>query len=396
MSVGLDISNELKAYRESLKEWGREAVRPYAREADETHALPGLAATILDSAPVPLDRYDVPTDGLPPVPDGDIVRRNVWYEAVAYCDIWLSEALSRGVGHLVVDAVGTAEQKERWLRPVLEGGRITSLGLSEPDAGSDTSRIATTATREGDVWRINGSKMYCSYGAIADYVVVFASTDRERGRSAILPFIVEKDTPGLTVLRHNEDKLGLRCWTTSQLAFDDLIVPADHQLGWTGEAATSLTANGLDAALASLNHNRPNVSAQSVGLAQAALDLTADLLRDDRASFSPNRWRLVETELEQMNAALHRSRTMNLHAQALADTGVHNRLEASAAKAYGPPTSERVVRRCMQLLGPDGSSNELLLEKWYRDVKILDIFEGTGQIMRLLISRQLMGRRAAS
>lgn len=394
--INLDVSPELAAYGTELRRWEMQAIRPLARQADTEHALPDVTAKVLDTAPVALDRVDRAGDALPVFPDATGVRTAFWYEQVAYGDIWLSEALNRGVGHLVVQAVGTPEQVERWARPIVEQGGKTGLGMSEPGTGSDTSNVGTTAVRDGDNWVINGSKMYTSLGAIAEYIVVFATMDKSQGRSAIRPFVVEKGTPGLAVVKRNEDKLGLRCWTTSQLAFDHCAVPVENQLGWTGDEATSLTAAGVSAGLAAFNHNRPNVSAMSIGLAQAALDLASDLLVEQRAGFAPHRWAFVESELERMDAALARARRLNLRAQWIEDQGLANRFEASIAKGYGPPTAERVIRRCMQLLGPEGTTEDLLLEKWYRDVKILDIFEGTGQIMRVLISRTLMGRQAAA
>jgi acyl-CoA dehydrogenase len=391
-----DLSPELTNFRRALKEWGVEAVRPYARQADDHHALPDNAAAILDTCPVELRRYDRPGSALPSFPDGDGIRDLVFYEAAAYGDAWLSEAMNAGIGHLVVKLMGTPDQVKTWYDPIATGDGRTGFGLSEPGAGSDTSRIATTATRHGDEWVINGSKMYCSLGAIADYIVVFANTDKAAGPSAIRAFVVERNNPGIVVVKANEDKLGLRCWITSQISFDDCVVPSLSLLG--SHDGSVPAGSGQGAALNALNGNRPNVSAISIGFAQAALDTATALLTEQRAGFAPHRWSSVQTQLENMSAALGRARRLNYLAQwnRTYDGGKGYRRAASIAKGYGPPTSERVIRYCMQLLGPEGTSKDLLLEKWYRDVKILDIFEGTGQIMRVLISRDMMGRAAAA
>ncbi len=396
MSVMFDLSPELAHYGHEIREWGLGAVRPLGRQADTDHAVPENATAILETAPVPLGRIGHPGDGLPTMKEGYDLVRSVWYENVLYLDAWLSEALNPGIGHQVVRAIGTPEQVERWYRPIVDEGRRSGFGMSEPGAGSDTAGITTTAVRDGDEWVINGSKMYCSLGAVAEYIVVFATIDKTQGRSGIRAFVVEKGTPGLEVIKRNEDKLGLRCWVTSQMAFDHCSIPLENVLGGMTPDGAVPTEQGLRAGLSELNRNRPNVSAMSIGLGTAALDLASDLLSEQRASFAPPRWSQIDAELEQMRSTLDRARWLNRRALWMASRDLNNRTEASIAKAYGPPNAERIIRRCMQLLGPEGASTELLLEKWYRDVKILDIFEGTGQIMRLLISRDLMGRNAAT
>jgi acyl-CoA dehydrogenase len=313
-----------------------------------------------------------------------------------YSDPWLGDALNPGIGYQVVRSIGTPEQIERWHAPIVAKGARTGFGLSEPGGGSDTARLRTAAVRDGDTWVINGTKMYCSLGAVAEYIVVFANIDKSLGSAGIRAFVVEKGTPGMTVLKANEDKLGLRCWVTSLMAFDDCVIPVGNVLGGVNEDGSAPPAKGLRAGLASLNDNRPNVSAMGIGLARASLEVASDLLFERRTGFTPQRWALVQAELAQMQAANDRARWLNRRALWMVKQQRPNRLEASMAKAYGPPSAERIIRHCMQLLGPDGSSTELLLEKWYRDAKILDIFEGTGQIMRLLISRDLMGTGAAT
>lgn len=389
------LSPELTEYAANLREWGSTVARGYARQADTEHALPPDTDKILDSAPVPLGREEFPGDALPDVPDGPGPRAVIWFESIAYSDMWLMESLNRGVGHFVVKAIGTPEQVERWWDPVIAKGGKTGFGMSEPGAGSDTSRIATTATRDGDTWVIKGSKMFCSLGAVADYIVVFARISKDGGKSAIKAFVVERGHPGLTVVKANENKLGLRCWMTSQLAFDDCVIPVGNMLGWSGDDTDLTTTGGLNAGLSGLNDNRPNVSSQSIGVARASLELTTALLREQRQSFAPHRWSVIEDELVRMAWTLDRARQLNLRAQWMNDRAMNNRAEASIAKGFGPLNADRVIRRCMQLLGPEGTTTDLLLEKWYRDIKILDIFEGTGQVMRLLISRHLMGRDAA-
>jgi acyl-CoA dehydrogenase len=386
------LSKPLDDYCRELREWAATECRPHAREADRNHALPANWREILDTAPVPLGRYDRPdADPFPEFSDGHWVSRLAFYEAAAYGDVWVPQAIANGIGHLVVQTMGTAEQIERWYTPVIERAWTTGFGLTEPHFGSDTSQVATTAVRDGDHWLLNGTKIFTSYGATADYTVVFATVDKALGSRAIRAFVVERNTPGMEVPRVNEQKMGIRAWVTSTLTFDNCRIPVENALGWTGSDFGS-DLKGQAGALATLALNRPNIAGMAIGIAQAALDVATDLLVAQKPSFSTNRWARVHDDLTCMNDALDRGRRVARRAQQLLDAGHPDRSAPAIAKAYAPQTCERVVLRCMQLLGPEGTSEELLLEKWYRDLKIMDIFEGSGQIQRLIVSRDLFAR----
>lgn len=391
MAVGFELSAELRDYGHQLREWSVARIRPHARRADTDHRPPDDWQEIFDTCPVPISKSGLLEQPfLPRFGEGERLRVLVQYEALNYGDTWGQNRFGGGIGHVVVQLLGTPEQAAHWYEPIVaKPDALTGFALSEPGAGSDTSRIATRAVQDGDGWVIDGSKIFCSHGASAEFIVVFAATDDAAGSGV---FVVEKDTPGFTVVRANEDKLGLRSWQTSQLSFSGCRVPLHHRLGWDASGASARA--GRLAGLAVLNNNRPNVSALGVGVAQAAVDLTRDLLWERRRGYRPDRWTVVETELAAMDGALERIRLMCRRAQWMADRGLRNRAEASMAKTIGPATTERVVRRCMELLGPEGASTSLLLEKWYRDLKILDIFEGTGQIQRTIIARELARRVA--
>jgi len=401
MTISLEVSPDLREHGRIIRDWAAVEVRRHARQADTDHAPPENWREIVGTCPVSLGRSD-PRRDMERVQFGDgyWVRNLITSESLAYGDIWVSGVLGDGIGHLVVKAMGTPEQIERWYEPIVHDGGITAFALTEPHFGSDTSLVATTATRDGDMWVLNGTKMYCTFGAVADYVVVFATTDSSLGPAAIKAFVVERGTAGFRVGKVNEAKLGIRSWITSELVFDGCAIPVDHQLGWQPSAAPESrehgqTASGRGGALGSLSQNKPNIAALGIEMAQAPIDVAVGLLREERIGFAAHRWAVIENEIAQMNDALDRSRRLNFRAQWLQDTKRGHKTEASVAKGYGPPTAERIIRRCMQLLGPDGTSRELLLEKWYRDVKILDIFEGSGQVQRVIISRALMGRDAA-
>jgi acyl-CoA dehydrogenase len=400
VTTTFELSPALRAHGQKLRDWSRAEVRPYAREADRRHAPPAHWPDIIATCPVPIGRRRHDRSEAARFPEGRWVRELVVTESINYGDLWVGDVIGSGIGHLVVRLMGTPDQIQRWYQPVLETGGPTGFALTEPGFGSDTSMVATTATRDGDTWVLNGSKMYCSYGGQADYVVVFATTDRSIGPSAIRAFVVPRGTPGFSVPKLNEDKLGIRSWTTSELLFTDCVIPVDHQLGWTGDEPATARAprpapSGRSGALGALAQNKPNISALGIAITQASLDVASGLLHEQRGGYAPHRWALVANELDRMNEAIGRARRLNFQAQWLQDKGRPNKTEASMAKAYGPPTFERVIRRCMQLLGPEGASTDLLLEKWYRDIKILDIFEGSGQVQRIIVGRAVFGLSTA-
>ena len=402
MNFSFELSPELRDYGNTLRDWSVAEVRPCARIADLTHEPPAHWRDIVASCPVPI-RHGVGGSVREHFPEGRWIRDLVHIECLNYGDNWINDVTGAGIGHLTVKIMGTPEQVERWYRPVVDHGGVTAFALTEPGFGSDTSMVSTTATRDGDMWVINGAKMYCSGASRADYLVVFATTDRSLGPSAIKAFVVPRGTPGFIIVKDNEDKLGIRAWNTAELRFEGCAIPVDHQLGWRGDVpqaanagagSSPSTQSGRSGALGALAQNKPNMSALGIAMAQASLDVTAPLLYEQRASFAPHRWTLIDNDLSTMNAALDRARRLNWRAQWLMDVGRPNKTEASMAKAYGPPTQERIIRRCMQLLGPDGASTDLLLEKWYRDVKILDIFEGSGQVQRIIVGRAVIGQDA--
>lgn len=393
MSYSFTLSKPLSDYGSTVREWSTSVCRPYARQADTDHAPPPNWKAILDSAPVGIGRRDIPDgDPVPAFEEGHWVVGLVFSEALNYGDIWVGPLLGSGIGHLVVKSMGTPEQIEKWHRPVAENRVSAAFALTEPHFGSDTSLVATTATRTDDGWVLNGSKIYCSGAVDAAYITVFATTDKSLGRQAISAFVVPRGTPGLIFTKENESKLGIRSWKTSALSFDDCAVPLENRLGWSADPSYTPRASGHGGALSALGDNRPKLAAMAVGVGQASLDVAGGLLRERRAGFTPQRWSAIQTELANMATALDRGRRLNFHASYLTDLGKPDRAASAAAKGYAPQTVERIIRRCMQLLGPEGTSRELLLEKWYRDVKIMDIFEGSGQVQRILVGRALMGR----
>jgi len=395
MTLTFDVSKALADYGRVLREWSVDTIRPHARQADTDHMPPANWREVIASCPVPIGSPFV-QDGAPPprFDEGYWVTQMMIYENVSYGDIWANVRLTNGIGHLVVKGMGTEEQAERWYSNIINSTMITAFALTEPGFGSDTSRVATTATRDGDSWVINGNKMYCTSGSECEYAVVFATVDKSLGAKGISAFVVPASTPGFIVVKPNEDKLGITSWSTTELMFDNCTVPLENRLGYDAEGNHVGAVSGQAGALTALSANRPNVSMIAIGLAQASLDIAEGILRGRRDAFTPQRWAVVENDIVRMRLALDRGRRVCATATHLVDKGQMDRFWPAVGKGYAPHTCERVIRRCMQLLGPEGASKDLLIEKWYRDVKIMDIFEGSGQMQRLIVGRSLLGRVA--
>ena len=382
--------------RDALHEWGMQHIRPYAREVDKTKQMPANLADIRAACPLKQWSMAVADQGLIEGEafyggdlDGNYVLAAVVCEALFYCDPWAYGVLPGStIVFKVIEAIGTDEQKARWLTP--EAKKALGDGafaLTEPHFGSDPSQVATTARREGDTWVLNGSKMYCSDGSTAGNIVVFATLDKSLGNAGIRAFLVEpKKTPGFHVVRENEDKLGVRNWVTSSLSFEDAVIPYENMLG-----DPEGPARGLFGALSMLNDSRPLVSAYALGIGAASLQYFTDWHAQNHQYFSKLDNLRIEDEVRSMRHTLASARRMIYHSCRLKDAGQPSRFESSAAKTAAPQAAEQVCRRVVELMGPEGASEEHLVEKWYRDVKIFDIFEGSGQIHRILMGREVFG-----
>jgi alkylation response protein AidB-like acyl-CoA dehydrogenase len=379
--------------RRAVREWAVNEARPLAREADRTHAPPQGADAVLNACPLKVSPLALaagaPDGGPPEVPENSThLAALMLMEDVTYGDVWPMN-LQRGAGlaHKLIPLLGTPEQVEHWVGGLEQGRfRSSAFALTEAHFGSDVSQVATTAVRDGEGWVLNGAKMFCSGGATADFLIVFASIDPSRGRAAIRAFIVERDTPGFQVVMPNERKLGLRSQDTATVAFDEVWIPSENLLGQDVEGAH----HGLWGALETLTFSRPFMASAAVGIAQAAIDYAAAWVEERRAEFTFDRLRQIERDIETIDRRLHDARYLIHRVGWLRDRGKPAHTEGSMAKAYAPRIAEVACLRALQLLGPEGASEQHLLEKWYRDVKVFDIFEGSGQIQRVILARRLL------
>jgi acyl-CoA dehydrogenase len=304
-------------------------------------------------------------------------------------DVGLLLAMPRqGLGNAAIASVADDDQLARF------AGKWAAMAITEPDAGSDSAAIRTTAVLDGDSYVLNGTKIFVTSGERADLLVVWATLDPALGRAAIKSFVVERDNPGLHLVRV-EDKLGIRASDTAQFVLEDCRVPRENLLG----SPEVEVERGFAGAMQTFDNTRPLVAAMAVGVARACLDETKALLAeagvevdDDRP---PHTQTAAAAELLGMEADYEAARLLTLQAAWMADNATPNSLQASYAKAKAGRACVDIALRCVALCGSVGYGERVLLEKWARDAKILDIFEGTQQIQLLIIARRLLGKTSA-
>lgn len=297
------------------------------------------------------------------------------------------EATRMGLGNAAINAVATPEQKKRF------ENLFAAMAITEPDCGSDSSAISTTARldKETNEWVINGEKIFVTSGHHCDAVVVWATLDRSQGKSAIKSFVVEKFRPGMQVCKR-EKKLGIRVSDTVSIVFEDCRVPYENILG---SPEIHVKKGGFKGVMATFDMTRPIVGAMAIGVAQATLEFTKEKLEEEGFTFPYNRGlhelNTVQKAIIDMEANIEASRLLVWKAASMLDKGEKNSLEASCAKAKASRIATLITQQCVELLGPLGYSREWLVEKWMRDSKITDLFEGTGQIQMLIIARNILG-----
>lgn len=304
-------------------------------------------------------------------------------------DVALALSLPRqGLGNAAISAVANAQQLKRL------DGCWASMAITEPGAGSDSAAIRTRARKDGDEYVLNGEKIFVTAGGRSDTVVVWATLDPEAGRAAIKSFVVKKDNPGLEVVRLDH-KLGIRASDTATIRLNDCRVPKQDLLG-SPEIDVKRSFAG---AMKTFDNTRPLVAAMAVGLARAALEETRSLLEAAGVVVDYNRPVLAQSaaaaQFLELEAEYESARLLTLQAAWMADNSQPNSLQASMSKAKAGRVGTRISLGCVELIGAAGYSENSLLEKWARDAKILDIFEGTQQIQLLIIARRLLGKSSS-
>lgn len=373
------LSEEQQQITDAVRDFAQERLKPFAEQWDREHRFP--RETVEEMAGLGLFGMLVPEQW--GGSDTGYVAYAMAVEEVAAGDGACSTIMSvhNSVGCVPILAFGNEDQKQRFLTPLAQGTMIGAFALTEPHAGSDASSLKTRARREGDHYVINGSKQFITSGQQAGVVLVFAVTDPSAGKRGISAFIVPTDTPGYTVARV-EEKLGQHASDTCHLVFEDMRVPAANRLGEEGE--------GYRIALANLEGGRVGIAAQSVGMARAAFEVAREYARERQSFGKPLiEHQAVAFRLADMATRIAVARQMVLHAAALRDAGRPALTEACMAKLFASEMAERVCSEALQTLGGYGYLNDFPLARIYRDVRVCQIYEGTSDIQRMVIARNL-------
>ena len=396
--ISFELNQTLQGVREMLHYVAESEVRPLSLRADREHGFPleflrkvkemGISMGALSKAPEHEEENPDPARRRKSKTANRISA--IACEELAWGDgSFLLTLPGPGLGGPPVQFMGTPEQKERFLGLFARDGevRFGAYGLTEPGAGSDVAALRTSAHKDGDGWVLNGTKCYITNGARADWVVIFATVDLAQGRNAHRAFVVEKGTPGFRVGKI-EQKMGLRASETAELVLEDCRVPAGNLLG--GEAYCH-SKQGFLGAMKTFDTTRPMIAAMAVGIGRAALERASEHCKQAGLFRSRTlRAALVAGRLAKAERHLEVARLLAWRACWMADEGLPNAREASMSKAYAATAALEATTTAVDAMGAAGCASDSLVEKWFRDIKVFDIFEGTGQIQRVVIAKRLL------
>ncbi|MBF8676430.1 acyl-CoA dehydrogenase family protein [Pseudomonas fulva] len=373
------VNEEQQQIADAVRSFAQERLKPFAEQWDKDHRFPREA--VEEMAALGLFGMLVPEQW--GGSDTGYVAYAMALEEIAAGDGACSTIMSvhNSVGCVPILRFGSDPQKREFLTPLATGAMLGAFALTEPQAGSDASSLKTRARREGDHYVLSGSKQFITSGQNAGVVIVFAVTDPQAGKRGISALIVPTDAPGYQVARV-EDKLGQHASDTCQIVFDDVRVPVANRLGEEGE--------GYKIALANLEGGRIGIAAQSVGMARAAFEVARDYAKERQSFGKPLiEHQAVAFRLADMATQVAVARQMVLHAAALRDAGQPALMEASMAKLFASEMAEKVCSHALQTLGGYGYLSDFPLERIYRDVRVCQIYEGTSDIQRMVIARNL-------
>src|SRR5881409_1512453 len=375
------LTDDQRMLRHLARKIARERVAPNAARYDEAEAYPEDSIRALIESGL----YGI---WVPEAYGGNamgaLALALVCEEIAAACAATGTQYLDQPLGGIPILLAGTDEQKKRFLPRLATGELLCAYSLSEPAAGSDAAGLKTTAVRKGDHYVLNGSKQWCTNGDHADVIVVFATVDPKLRAKGVTAFLVDKGMPGFSVGK-KEKKLGIRASPTVALHFTDCPVPVDQRLGEEGE--------GFRIAMQTLDVTRPATGAMAVGIGQAALDAAVAYARE-RQQFGQAiaAFQGVQFMLADMAMQVHAARLMVHHAARQVDAGIRsNTYEASMAKCWAGDAAMKVATDAVQVFGGYGYTREYPVERFMRDAKIMQIYEGTNQIQRLIIAKELLG-----
>ncbi|MBA3270559.1 MAG: acyl-CoA dehydrogenase [Acidobacteria bacterium] len=374
------MTEDQELLRRSIREFAETEIKPHVREWDEAQHFPSELLPKM---------ADLGVMGIQFAPE----YGGSGMSAVDYCivieelarvdpSVSLSVAAHNGLGAAHISMFGSEAQRQTYLTPLAKGDKLAAWGLTEPHSGSDAAAMRTTATRDGDSWVLNGTKMFITHGASGDTMVVMAVTDKSKGNKGISAFVVERGTSGFSAGK-KEDKLGMRASETTEVLFQNCRIPAAQLLGEEGQ--------GFIQTLRVLDAGRIGIAALSVGLAQGAYEAARGYAFERKqfgraiGTFQSIRWKLVDNA-----ARVEAARLLTYRAAWLKDQGRRLTLESSMAKLYASEIAVRASEDAVQIHGGYGFVKDYPAEKFFRDVKLLTIGEGTSEVQRLVIARQLL------
>jgi acyl-CoA dehydrogenase len=399
--INLETPRKFTALVAQAHQVAEEVLRPISRKYDlAEHAYPkelDMLASLIDGMNAGSDagtgatgvRRDTSTTDANKNRNGTNLSTVLSIIEMCWGDVGLLLTMPRqGLGNSAIASVANDEQLRRF------EGRWAAMAITEPEAGSDSAAIKTTAVLDGDEYVLNGEKIYVTSGERADLIVVWATLDRSKGRAAIKSFVVERSNPGM-ILERLEHKLGIRASDTAAFRLENCRVPKEDMLGNPEIDAKQ----GFGGAMQTFDNTRPLVAAMAVGLARACLEETRPVLERAGVSIDFDRPALTQhaaaARLLSLEADYEAARLLTMQAAWMADNSKPNSLQASMAKAKAGRSCVEIALGCVELCGSVGYGEGELLEKWARDAKILDIFEGTQQIQLLIIARLLLGKTSA-
>src|SRR5881296_1500607 len=374
------LTDDQRMIRDLARKVAREKIAPHAAEYDEAESYPEKSMrALVDSG---LFGIWVPEE-FGGTNMGCLALSLVAEELGWACAGTTTNFGAHPLGGLPILLAGTAEQKKKYLPRLAAGVFMAAYSLSEPGSGSDAASLRTTAVRKGDHYVLNGSKQWCSHGDHADVITVFATVDPSKRARGITAFLVEKDTPGFAVGK-KEKKMGIRASPTVALHFGDCAVPAANRLGAEGE--------GFKLAMRTLDITRPATGALGLGIAQAALDAAVGYAKERQQFGQPiGAFQGIQFMLADMAMAVHAARLMIHHCARQVDAGITgNTYEASMAKCFAADAAMKVTTDAVQIFGGYGYTREFPVERYMRDAKIMQIYEGTNQIQRVVIAKELL------
>ncbi|MDI3256659.1 MAG: acyl-CoA dehydrogenase [Kyrpidia sp.] len=374
------LTDEQREIRDAVRRFAEEVIRPRAAQIDEQDAFPRDIVQKMGE----LGFLGIPVPERWGGVGADFVSYVLAIEEVAKVSATVAVILAvhTSLGLLPLVLHGTDEQKEAYLRDLASGRRLGAFALTEPQAGSDAAALRTRAVRDGGGYRINGRKVFITNGGEADLYLVFATLDPEAGRRGITAFLVESANPGL-IIGKKERKMGLNGSSTTELMFEDCFVPEKARLGEEG--------GGFRIAMSLLDGGRIGIAAQSLGIAEGALELTLAYVKERRQfGREIGRFQGVQFILADRAAEVEAARLLVYRAAALRAKGMPCKKEAAMAKLYASDTAMRVTSDAVQLHGGYGYIKEYAVERYMRDAKVTQIYEGTNQIQRLVVAKHLL------